>query len=224
MPGSKLRETQKPTAAIRQRTLNFRLRLNLISRLVTQSQSCEWLPKLQNPRRNQYKPSHIIWVYKLYGSQTVLFIANQNWSRELILICTCSIICDIQSIVKTRSIDFSLSELLMLLFTPFSVTSLWKTTETKPSRYTAQCISYSLQFSWSVSEKSFPQSTSPTCGTHSSRKDFFRHDLIQIPNLEISLCFPSLVFLGNILSLIIQFFSFCKANLHFYQAPVKIHF
>ena len=59
MPGSKLRETQKPTAAIRQRTLNFRLRLNLISRLVTQSQSCEWLPKLQNPRRNQYKPSHI---------------------------------------------------------------------------------------------------------------------------------------------------------------------
>ena len=134
MPGSKLRETQKPTAAIRQRTLNFRLRLNLISRLVTQSQSCEWLPKLQNPRRNQYKPSHIIWVYKLYGSQTVLCIANQNWSRELILICTCSIICDIQSIVKTRSIDFSLSELLMLLFTPFSVTRLWKTTETKPSR------------------------------------------------------------------------------------------
>ena len=128
MPGSKLRETQKPTAAIRQRTLNFRLRLNLISRLVTQSQSCEWLPKLQNPRRNQYKPSHIIWVYKLYGSQTVLYIANQNWSRELILICTCSIICDIQSIVKTRSIDFSLSELLMLLFTPFSVTRLWKIT------------------------------------------------------------------------------------------------
>ena len=55
MPGSKLRETQKPTAAIRQRTLNFRLRLNLISRLMTQSQNCEWLPKLQNPRRNQYK-------------------------------------------------------------------------------------------------------------------------------------------------------------------------
>ena len=54
--------------------------------------------------------------------------------------------------------------------------------------------------------------------------NIFRHDLIQIPNLEISLCFPSLVFLGNILSLIIQFFSFCKANLHFYQAPVKIHF
>ena len=126
MPGSKLRETQKPTAAIRQRTLNFRLRLNLISRLVTQSQSCEWLPKLQNPRRNQYKPSHIIWVYKLYGSQTVLCIANQNWSRELILICTCSIICDIQSIVKTRSIDFSLSELLMLLFTPVLLECVWK--------------------------------------------------------------------------------------------------
>ena len=105
MPGSKLRETQKPTAAIRQRTLNFRLRLNLISRLVTQSQNCEWLPKLQNPRRNQYKPSHIIWVYKLYGSQTVLCIANQNWSRELILICTCSIICDIGSIVKTWTIS-----------------------------------------------------------------------------------------------------------------------
>ena len=174
MPGSKLRETQKPTAAIRQRTLNVRLRLNLISRLVTQSQSCEWLPKLQNPRRNQYKPSHIIWVYKLYGSQTVLFIANQNWSRELILICTCSIICDIQSIVKTGSIDFSLSELLMLLFTPFSVTSLWKTTETKPSRYTAQCISYSLQFSWSVSEKSFPQSTSPTLWDSQLTKRLFQ--------------------------------------------------
>lgn len=56
MPESELRETQKPTAAIRQRTLNFRLRLNLISRLMTQSQNCEWLPKLQNPRRNQYKP------------------------------------------------------------------------------------------------------------------------------------------------------------------------
>ena len=147
MPGSKLRETQKPTAAIRQRTLNFRLRLNLISRLVTQSQSCEWLPKLQNPRRNQYKPSHIIWVYKLYGSQTVLFIANQNWSRELILICTCSIICDIQSIVKTRSIDFSLSKLLMLLFTPFS---------------------------WSVSEKSFPQSTSPTLWDSQLTKRLFQ--------------------------------------------------
>ena len=116
----------RPTAATRQRTLNFRLRLNLISRLVTQSQSCEWLPKLQNPRRNQYKPSHIIWVYKLYGSQTVLCIANQNWSRELILICTCSIICDIQSIVKTRSIDFSLSELLMLLFTPVLLECVWK--------------------------------------------------------------------------------------------------
>ena len=198
MPGSKLRETQKPTAAIRQRTLNFRLRLNLISRLVTQSQSCEWLPKLQIPRRNQYKPSHIIWVYKLYGSQTVLFIANQNWSRELILICTCSIICDIQSIVKTRSIDFSLSELLMLLFTPVLLEACLK--------------------------NHFRNLQAPLCGTHSSRKDFFRHDLIQIPNLEISLCFPSLVFLGNILSLIIQFFSFCKANLHFYQAPVKIHF
>ena len=147
MPGSKLRETQKPTAAIRQRTLNFRLRLNLISRLVTQSQSCEWLPKLQNPRRNQYKPSHIIWVYKLYGSQTVLFIANQNWFRELILICTCSIICDIQSIVKTRSIDFSLSKLLMLLFTPFS---------------------------WSVSEKSFPQSTSPTLWDSQLTKRLFQ--------------------------------------------------
>ena len=198
MPGSKLRETQKPTAAIRQRTLNFRLRLNLISRLVTQSQSCEWLPKLQNPRRNQYKPSHIIWVYKLYGSQTVLFIANQNWSRELILICTCSIICDIQSIVKTRSIDFSLSELLMLLFTPVLLEACLK--------------------------NHFRNLQAPLCGTHSSRKAFFRHALIQIPNLEISLCFPSLVFLGNILSLIIQFFSFCKANLHFYQAPVKIHF
>ena len=66
-----MRETQKPTAAIRQRTLNFRLRLNLISRLMTQSQNCEWLPKLQNPRRNQYKPSHITGVYKLYGPQTV---------------------------------------------------------------------------------------------------------------------------------------------------------
>ena len=197
MPGSKLRETQKPTAAIRQRTLNFRLRLNLISRLVTQSQSCEWLPKLQNPRRNQYKPSHIIWVYKLYGSQTVLFIANQNWSRELILICTCSIICDIQSIVKTRSIDFSLSELLMLLFTPVLLEACLK--------------------------NHFRNLQAPLCGTHSSRKDFFRHALIQIPNLEISLCFPSLVFLGNILSLIIQFFSFCKANLHFYQASLKIY-
>ena len=178
MPGSKLRETQKPTAAIRQRTLNFRLRLNLISRLVTQSQSCEWLPKLQNPRRNQYKPSHITCVYKLYGSQTVsVSLQINHCSRGPILICTCSIICDIKKIVKTWVLDFFLSYRKQIV-----------------SGSSAQFISYSLLF------------------------------LIQIPNLEISLCLPSLVFLGNILSLIIQFFSFCKTNLHFYQAPVKIHF
>lgn len=63
MPKSELREFQATTAAIRQRTLNFRLRLNLISRFLTRSQSRGWLPKLRNPRRNQYKPED------LYGFQ-----------------------------------------------------------------------------------------------------------------------------------------------------------
>ena len=37
-------------------TLTFRLRLYLVSRLVRSLGVCGWLPQLQSPRRNQYKP------------------------------------------------------------------------------------------------------------------------------------------------------------------------
>ena len=37
-------------------TLTFRLRLYLVSQLIRSPGVCGWLPKLQSPRRNQYKP------------------------------------------------------------------------------------------------------------------------------------------------------------------------
>ena len=79
MPKSELREIQATTATIRQRTLNFRLRLNLISRFLTRSQSRGWLPKLRNPRRNQYKPEDLYGFQK--SSECSLLSAYSVYSK-----------------------------------------------------------------------------------------------------------------------------------------------
>lgn len=52
----------RSTAATRQRTLNFRLRLNLIGTFIVVSHY-GWLPRLLDPRRNQYKPELLSCVW-----------------------------------------------------------------------------------------------------------------------------------------------------------------
>ena len=51
----------------------------------------------------------------------------------------------------------------------------------------------------------------------------FSFILAQIADFKVTACFSLLVFFGNILSLVIQFLTFCQTNLHFYKASLKIY-
>lgn len=47
--------------------------------------------------------------------------------------------------------------------------------------------------------------------------------LLKISHLEITFCFPALVFFCNILSLIKQFFTFCQTDFYLYQAVAEVN-
>ena len=48
--------------------------------------------------------------------------------------------------------------------------------------------------------------------------------LIEIADLKAAFRLPALILFGNILTLVVQFFTFCQTDLHFNKAAFKINF
>ena len=104
----------RPTAATRQRTLNFRLRLYLVGTFNVVSRY-GWLPWLPCPRRNQYKPWFLETVSSKYASANKICSEVNLLPSHLLYI----LYADIQAHVKASPhIIYSICHFTLLLSSP----------------------------------------------------------------------------------------------------------